>query len=427
VTQTAVGQAITGAAGVDTITAITGVTSTSDLLAGANVVIVPNGANISAGTFSSSNSGSITYNLDNAATSTLNVTQAAGTLSATGTQNVTLTTAASGLALNAAIETFVLADAANTVTLGTAAGNLAQTVTGGTSTDVLTLGAGTYTGKWTGISGLSLVAGNTSIAAVTNGTTAGAVIAGSPTLLITPTAGTLNNVTMTAAQYAGLGAITATGTTTTADTITLTGAGNVTVNAAIETYDLGANGRTIDLGSSSVATAVIGGVGVDQIKFGTSGNNGTDTITSFTTTSDKLDFNAAIAGTTGTITEISAVAAAVTTTGLLDFVRIITTNGTLASVTTSGTATLATADLTAGTLTNVAAFIAEKWSGVSSATGTDTGVFVINSSITGNTSGKAYVYQWDNNTTADVFGASELSLIGVISRTVASGDIVALA
>ncbi|MDP1559751.1 MAG: hypothetical protein Q8L82_12815, partial [Nitrosomonas sp.] len=99
VTQGATGQVITGDAGDDTVTAITGVTSTSNLAAGTNVVIVSNAANISGGTFSATG-GTVGYNLDAATTGTINVAQAALIVSAAGTQNITLSDQASGLTLN---------------------------------------------------------------------------------------------------------------------------------------------------------------------------------------------------------------------------------------------------------------------------------------------------------------------------------------
>ena len=259
VTQTAVGQAITGNADVDTVTAITGVTSTSDLAAGANVVIVPNGANISGGTFSATG-GTVTLNLNGATTATLKAAQASETAisAATGTNNVTISDVMTGVTLDVDVETYTLANQANTVTLGTAAGSLAQNVVGGTSTDVLTLGAGAYTGTWTSISGLSLVTGNTSIAAVNNGTSAGAALAGSPTLLITGG----GNATMTAAQYQSLGTITAAGT----DTVTFSTAitGSATGVTDIESYVLAGsttNAFTLD----KAAETVTANAGADNI------------------------------------------------------------------------------------------------------------------------------------------------------------------
>ena len=264
VTQTAVGQAITGNADVDTVTAITGVTSTSDLAAGANVVIVPTGANISAGTFSAT-VGTVTLNLNGATTATLKAAQAseAAISAATGTNNVTISDVMTGVTLDVDVETYTLANQANTVTLGTAAGSLAQNVVGGSSTDVLTLGAGAYTGTWTSISGLSLVTGNTSIATVNNGTSAGAALAGSPTLLITGG----GSVTMTAEQHVGLGAITAAGT----DSITLTtAASGLALNAAIETYVLADAANTVTLGTAAgnLAQTVTGGNNTDVLTLG---------------------------------------------------------------------------------------------------------------------------------------------------------------
>jgi Ca2+-binding RTX toxin-like protein len=155
VIQGAVGQVITGNAGVDTVTAINGVTSTSDLAAGANVVVVTNAANVSAGTFNATG-GTLSYNVDAAATGTLNVTQAAAIGSAAGVQNITLSNQAVALALNANVETFTLGNFANSVTSdGTAhiinggtdadeidGGGGADTITGGAGADELTGGAG---------------------------------------------------------------------------------------------------------------------------------------------------------------------------------------------------------------------------------------------------------------------------------------------
>jgi Ca2+-binding RTX toxin-like protein len=156
-----------------------------------------------------------------------------------------------------------------------------------------------------------------------------------------------------------------------------------------------------------------GGAGNDKFTFSATTTNGTDTITDFTKTTqaDILVLDATVGtGTADTVT----LGAAITTTSRADFVSIITTNGTAASVTTSGTKTLALADFTATTLTNVAAFIAEKYTGNSSTTDGDVGVYVINYTAEGSTT--TYVYQFDNDTTANVTQAAELALIGVVTR-----------
>jgi hypothetical protein len=253
VTQTAVGQAITGDAGVDTITAITGVTSTSDLAAGANVVIVPSGANISAGTYSATG-GTLTFNLDNAATSTLNVTQAAGTLSATGTQNVTLSNAASSLALNAAVETFTLANATNSVTQGA----VGQIIIGDAGADTVT--------AITAVTSTSDLKAGTNVVVVPNGAN---ISAGT----FSATGGTVGyNVdsaatgTLTPAQQALISSASGTQSLTLSAVTTAA----AILNANVETFTLatsagnsatlGANGQNIVLAGTSADTISVAGL-----------------------------------------------------------------------------------------------------------------------------------------------------------------------
>jgi len=116
--------------------------------------------------------------------------------------------------------------------------------------------------------------------------------------------------------------------------------------------------------------------------------------------------------TAGTL--LSSAGDAVTTANRTNFLQVFNTNGTAASIVTGNALTLSLADFTAATLTNVAAFIAAKFTGNSSATGTDTGIYVFNHTATGSTT--SYVYQWDNDTTANVTQAAELVLVGTISR-----------
>jgi hypothetical protein len=72
-----------------------------------------------------------------------------------------------------------------------------------------------------------------------------------------------------------------------------------------------------------------------------------------------------------------------------------------------------------------AAFIAERFTGASRDNGADTGVYVINWTASGSTT--TYVYQWDNDTTANVTQAAELALVGIVNRgttTLVNADIV---
>lgn len=166
---------------------------------------------------------------------------------------------------------------------------------------------------------------------------------------------------------------------------------------------------------------------VDTVIFSASTTNGLDTITGFqggaTATSDKLDVRD-MAGVVVAGTAITAAGAVIATADRKDFLQVINTDGTAASITTGGTKTLAAADFTAGTLTNVAAFIAEKFTGNSTATDGDTGIYAINYTAAGSTT--TYIYQWDNNATADVTQAVELVLVGAVTRDVVlvNGDFV---
>jgi hypothetical protein len=262
-------------------------------------------------------------------------------------------------------------------------------------------------------------------------------------------AATFANTLTVNASAGGQSTITATG----ANALTITGAltGVVNLNASALTgvltlSDTQGNAMTITGGSkgdtirgSASADLITGGEGADVIR-GLAGNdtinlaettaavdivhfasttaNGLDTINGFTaggtTTTDDLNVVAMTAAAITAGTLISSASAAVDTADRRDFLQVINTDGTAASITTGGSKTLAFADLTAGTLTNVAAFIAERFTGASRDNGADTGVYVINWTASGSTT--TYVYQWDNDTTANVTQAAELALVGIVNR-----------
>jgi hypothetical protein len=153
--------------------------------------------------------------------------------------------------------------------------------------------------------------------------------------------------------------------------------------------------------------------GTDTVIFSASGSQGSDTVASFTQGTDKLNVVAMAAGTITAATLISAAATVDSTANRKDFLQAFTTaDG--ATIKTGGSATIAAADLTASALTNVAAWIAERFTGNSSTATADTGIYVINWTASGTT--KSYVYQWDNDTTANVVQAAELKLVGTIDR-----------
>jgi hypothetical protein len=266
---------------------VAGLTATGTIagLDSGDTVVMTNGADISGITVGGSVGAATGASLGTlTGGATMTVAQYSGlTLTAAGAADaITLTTVATAVTLNAAIETYNLATGTNSVVLGTTGGSLTQTVVGDGTADTVTLGAATYTNTLTGITGITAAAGASDIK--------GATIPGSAATTLTLNSTSGSQVSMTAAQFNGLGTITAGHAS--ADKVVLSGAGNVRVVSAIETYDLGAVGRTIDLAANTVATTVIGGAGVDIIEFAsTATTNGADTINKFLDGgADQLDF-----------------------------------------------------------------------------------------------------------------------------------------
>ncbi|PXW67340.1 Ca2+-binding RTX toxin-like protein [Loktanella sp. PT4BL] len=130
----ATGQAVTGSAGNDTVKVITGVSSSSDLMGGTNTVVVTDGANISAATFTATG-GTVGYDLDLARTTTMTIAQHALITSAAGSNIVTLSDAADTNGISS-IEAYVLAGGDQRFTLAFAS----QDVTTGSGHVVIDTG-----------------------------------------------------------------------------------------------------------------------------------------------------------------------------------------------------------------------------------------------------------------------------------------------
>jgi Ca2+-binding RTX toxin-like protein len=255
VTMGKVSQVVVGGTSADTVTAITGVTSTSDLKAGSNVVVVTNGADLSKGTFNATG-GTVSFNVDAATTATLNAVEAAHIGSGTGTQTITISNVASGVHLAASIENFVLGNFANSVTLGAAA----QNVTGGTANDTIATEALGASGTLDGAGGTGdvLSVGGTLGAAtisnfeilnVSDDADISAANAGAALGTTTLTMAASTSLSLTVAQNEGL-KTTAT-VSGSGQSITLLDAGSTKAIAGIETYVLSA-------GNSTIATSTAG-------------------------------------------------------------------------------------------------------------------------------------------------------------------------
>jgi hypothetical protein len=339
------------------------------------------------------------------------------------------------LAANTAGTSTATVAAGTTVTLrgDTAANSVTSfTVDGTGTTDTLTLNmagfdfAGTGTETFNGVETFNINTGSTVTDAATfaNALTVNASAGGQSTITatganaLTFTGNITGVVNLNASALTGV--LTVSGTAGNAMTITGGTKGdtiNGSASADLITGGEGADTITGRAGNDTIALAETTAA-VDIVVFSATTTNGIDTITGFTaggtTTSDDLNVVAMTAAAITAGTLISSAAAADTTADRKNFLQVINTDGTAASVTTGGSKTLAAADLTATTLTNVAAFIAEKYTGNSSTTDADTGVYAINWTASGSTT--TYIYQWDNDTTANVTQAGELALVGIVNR-----------
>ncbi len=232
----------------------------------------------------------------------------------------------------------------------------------------------------------------------------------------------------------GTGADSLTGGTA-ADTLTGgNGADTISGGAGADVLDggLGADSISGDIGNDTITGGIgndtlSGGDGADVFRF-LAASNGADTITGFVSGTDDLDMvtNAVIGAVAGnTIINAAAAGAGIAgTLGVDDSVFYISMNGAAANLTTGGTATLSTADLTAATLTNLATYLGERFTGNSGAN-TNDAIIVINWTAGGSTS--SYVYELINDGNANVLQAAELTLMGIVDRgttVLTTGDII---
>jgi hypothetical protein len=239
-------QTVVGGSKADTVTAIDGVSSTSDLKGGANVVIVAAGTDISGGTFKATG-GSLTFNVDAATTATMTVAQVDAIGSAADDQNIKLANAATnGWTLRADIEKFTLGNFTNSVTMS----DVAQIVVGGTGADTVT--------AITGITSANDLKGGANVVIVTEGAdlSQGTFTASGGTLSFN-----LNGIsaaTLTAAEAANIGQASGAQTVTLANAAT-----SLNLAASIEAFQLGNFTNSVTL--KNVDQSVIGGTGADTV------------------------------------------------------------------------------------------------------------------------------------------------------------------
>lgn len=265
---------------------------------------------------------------------------------------------------------------------------------------------------------------------------------------------------LTVTLLTGMTALTNLTFSATAKNLSVTsGALALNVNTAVDasavtgtvTLDLSAatsNGASIK-GSATAVNTLKGGVGADVIVGGT----GVDTVTVANTGADTVDFvsdasadiyeldslsgrstftnfDAATTSTTEDLVnvthnsidggEVSITSAAAQGAIVTDRTYVISqTVGTAAALTTGGTATLAAADYTATTLTNVATYLSERFTGDNDTLADEFAVIFLNNGTT------TYAYTYSDSTTANTtIDAGELALVGVFTGSILNaGDV----
>jgi S-layer protein len=248
--------------------------------------------------------------------------------------------------------------------------------------------------------------------------------------------------------------MTVNGSNTGSNTIT-TGTGNDTITGGTAADTItGGNGEDVIYGGAG-ADSLTGGLGADQIfgeigndtltggagndtltggdgadvfVFGSDnttlgGNNGVDRILDFVSGTDDIDVtNGLLAAVDNNVVTTTAGNANSIIIADND-VHYISMNGAAANLTTGGNATLSASDLTATTLTNLAAYLDERFVTANSA-GNDA-IFVINWTAGGSTT--SYIYEFTDAGGNDTIEAAELALVGIVSRgdtVLTIGDIV---
>lgn len=242
------------------------------------------------------------------------------------------------------------------------------------------------------------------------------------------------NMTMTG-SFAGVNALTGgTGSDTitggTAADVLVGGNGGDLINggagADALAGGLGADVINGEIGDDTIAGGVgndslSGGEGADDFVF-QAASNGVDTITGFVSGTDDLNVttNAVLAAVVDVVVTTAGAGGVVIADNTVAYV---TMNGAAANLTTAGVATLSGADLTASTLTNLAAYLDERFD--SSATNANDAVLVIN--WTAGSSTTSYVYEHVEANATAAIEAGELTLIGIVDRgatVLTAGDVI---
>lgn len=333
--------------------------------------------------------------------SNLNATQAAA-VTVSGTQAVDLTLSIKDATTNGQLDTLSItfddgAAATSTITLADLSSAGTETVNL-TATDNLTLSAMTGLTDFTkvdvgGAGNVSLTTG--ALAIVANASIDASDVTG--TVIVDASSATTNGLSIL-------------GSSTKANTITGTNlndaiVGGTAVDTVTSQADAATDADTIDFVSDSsadifVIASVIGKNTITNFDAATDGT-AEDLVNVSNDTVDGGEVVVTAAAAQGAITD--------------DRTYIIEqTIGTAAALTTAGTATLATADYTAATLTNVAAYLSERFT-TTNDTNTQA-VFVLNNGT------DSYAYAHSSTANGTTIDAAELALVGVFSGAILQNE-----
>ena len=263
-------QSVTGSTGDDTINVV-GFATTGTLTGGAgtDTLQADTGANISGATLSSVEL--LTLSDNASVTMTEAQHDSFTTITAAGTESITISDSSAGLTGNSAVETYVLSTA-NTFTLG----NAAQSLTGSSGDDTVNVGTLNATGALAGGSGTdTLILSN-------SGSIAGATVSGFENLSVAEN----GSATISVAQ---LSSFTGTVSGSGSESLTLSGDGDITTISSIESYTLSddsTNARTVTV--SNTNHSVTATSTSDAITFDLGSLTYTGTITGDNTTADTL-------------------------------------------------------------------------------------------------------------------------------------------
>ncbi|MCF2858289.1 choice-of-anchor D domain-containing protein, partial [Pseudoalteromonas sp. SMS1] len=267
-------QNVTGSSSNDTVN-VAAFTATGTLNTGAgtgDTLQLSNGANIAGATVSNIE----VLELVSGASVTMTEAQHDNfsSVTASGTDTITVSAATDGLTGNAAIESYILS-VGNTFTLGAAP----QNVTGSGNNDVVNVGTITAVGTLTGGAGTdTLSVGN-------GGSISGATVSGFENLTLSSGA----SATFSASQLSQFsGTVTAAGT----ETITVNGDGSVSTVAGIEHFVLGddsSNSRTVTI--SAAGHSVTATSATDAVTFDVGTLTYTGTISANSTVADTLNMS----------------------------------------------------------------------------------------------------------------------------------------